>query len=118
MAGTGGGSEHRQIFRRPKTRMDHQNGRTILYRAGVFAVAAKFLGKIGFVPGPARFEAQEEHARLLLAHRPRERHSFAAKYRTEFALVFHCAPRARSWLLLQSLFASGGSVCVAVRRCA
>src|SRR5205823_14156376 len=62
MAGTGGGSEHRQIIRRPKTRMDHQNGRTILYRAGVFAVAAKFLGKIGFVPGSVRFEAQEEHA--------------------------------------------------------
>ena len=39
-----------------------------------------------------------------------------AKHRAEFALVFHCAPRTRAWLLFQSLLASGGSVLAATRR--
>src|SRR5262249_20052775 len=100
MAGPGRSRKHRQIFRRPKTGVDHQNGRTILHRARIFAVAAKFLAKIRSVPGSARFEAEEKHARLVLAYRPRERHSFLAKYRAKCALVFHRAPRVGAWLLL------------------
>src|SRR5262245_25195454 len=93
--------------------MDHQNGRTILHRAGLLAVAAKFLGKIGLVSGSTRFETEEKHACLLLPYRSSERHSLVAKHRTKFAVVFHCAPRARAWLLLQSVHAAGGSVLVA-----
>src|SRR5262245_27273155 len=93
--------------------MDHQNGRTILHRAGLLAVAAKFLGKIGLVSGSTRFETEEKHACLLLPYRSSERHSLIAKHRTKFAVVFHCAPRARAWLLLQSVHAAGGSVLVA-----
>ncbi len=48
--------------------MDNQNCRAILHRARVVAVAAKFLGKIGFVSGAVRFEAEEKYARFLLAH--------------------------------------------------
>src|SRR6266571_5505131 len=95
--------------------MDYQDCRAILHWARVLAVAAKLLGKIRFVSVAAGFEAQEKHARFLLAYRSRERHSFAAKHRSECALVFHCSSRTRSRLLLQSLYAAGGSVFVAAR---
>ena len=44
-------------------------GRTILHRARVLAVASKFLGKIRSISGSPGFEAEEKHARLLLAYR-------------------------------------------------
>ena len=57
-----------KYFKDRKAGMDYQDGRTILYRARFFPVAAKLLGKIGFVSAAARFETKEEYARLLLAH--------------------------------------------------
>src|SRR5437016_2774924 len=99
MARPGGGSGHRQVLRGSQTGMDYQNGRTVLHRTWFFAFATKFLGKIGFVSATARFEAQEKHARLLLAYRSPERHSFAAKHRAKRALVFHRTPRTRSRIL-------------------
>src|SRR6266513_4945401 len=99
MAGFGGSGEYRQVFRRSKAGMDHQNSRTILHRARFLAVAAKFLGKIGLVSITCGFEAQEKHARVVLAYRSPERHSLAAEYRTQCALVFHRASRARPRIL-------------------
>src|SRR5215469_16263849 len=93
--------------------MDRPHGGAILYGARVLTVASKFLGKIRSVSGSAGFETEEKHARLLLAYRSRERHSFLAKHPAERTLVFHCAPRARAWPLLRSLLASGGSLFVA-----
>src|SRR5262245_49126216 len=93
--------------------MDRQDGRTILHRTRAVAVASKFLGKIRSVSGSARLETKEKRARLLLAHRSSERHSFLAKHRAKFALVFYCAPRARAWPLLRSLLAAGGPLLVA-----
>ena len=105
-----------KYFKDRKRGMDYQNGRAILHWARFFPFTAKFLGKIGFVSAAARFETKEEYPRLVLAHRSAERHSFAAKHRTERALVFHRAPRTRSRILLQGLFAPGSSVLVTTRR--
>src|SRR4051812_33550290 len=53
--------EHRQVLRRPEAGLDHQDRRTILYRAWVHAAAENFLGKIGSLSAPGRFKAEEEH---------------------------------------------------------
>src|SRR5436309_15192978 len=98
--------------------MDHQNGRTVLHRTWFLAFATKFLGKIGFVSAAAGFKAQEKHSRLMLAHRSSKRHSVTAKHRAECALVLHRAPRTRSRILFQSLFAPGSALLAATRRCA
>src|SRR5438132_11814236 len=92
--------------------MDHQNGRTVLHRTWFFAFATKFLGKIGFISAAAGFEAQEKHARVLLAHRSPERHSLAAKHRTQCALVLHRASRTWARILFQSIFAPGSALFV------
>src|SRR5262249_521779 len=113
MARSGRSSEYRQIFPRPNSGMDRQDGRTILHGTRASPVASKFLGKIRPFPGSARFEPQENNESLVLAYRPGKRHSFLAKHRAKFALVFHCAPRARARPLLRSLLAPGGPLLVA-----
>src|SRR5438552_4974839 len=112
MVWPGGSSGHRQVFQGSQTRMDHQNGGTILHRARFYAVATKFLGTIRLVSVTAGFEAQEKHARVLLAHRSPERHSLAAKHRTQCALVLHRASRTWARILFQSIFAPGSALFV------
>src|SRR5438309_745632 len=96
--------------------MDHQNGRAILHGARVFTIAGKFLEKIRSLSIAARFKAEKKHARLLLAHRSRERHPFTAKHRAECTLVFYRAPRTRPRLLFQGLLASASSLFTSPRR--
>ena len=57
------------------------------------------LGEVRPLSGAAGQSAEEEHPRLLLAHRSGERHSFPAKHRAEFRMVLRRPPRARAWPL-------------------
>ncbi len=69
MARPGRSGQHRQIFRRSKTGMDHQDGRAVLHRSRILTVAGKFLEKIRFVSCAARRQAEEKYACLMLACR-------------------------------------------------
>ena len=60
--------------------------------------------------------AQEEHPRLLLAHRPRPRHPLADERRGQRAVVRHRAPRAGPRLLRPRLRAPRGAAAAAQRR--
>src|SRR5207245_8258367 len=59
MARPGRSGQHRQIFRRSKTGMDHQNGRAVLHRSRILTVAGKFLEKIRFISRAAGRQAED-----------------------------------------------------------
>src|SRR5205823_8523060 len=69
MARPGGSGQDRQVLRRSKARMDHQDGRAVLHRPRILSVAGKLLEKIRFVSRAAWRQAEEKYACLMLACR-------------------------------------------------
>ena len=75
----------------------------------VSLAAATFWQKLGHVSGAAGRQTPQERARLVLAHRSRQRHPLAHERPAQHLVVPHRAPRARPRLLLHQLLAPRGA---------
>ena len=84
--------------------------------ASASPAAGHVLDAVGPLPREGGRDAQEEHPRLLLAHRPRERHPLAAERRAQRPLVRDRAPRAGPRLLLHELHPARGAAAAPHRR--
>ena len=82
---------------------------------GFPAVARHVLGEVGSLPGQTGRSAEEEHARLVLAHRSRNRYPLVDECRAELAMVRDGPSRARARLLRHQLHPAGGATAAANR---
>ena len=100
----------------PRRRVDSPDRRAVLDRHRHAAAAGVLLEELGPVRAEGDRRAQEEHPRLVLAHRPRRGHPLAPEHRAQRVLVRHGASRAGPRALHAVLRAPRGPVPAAERR--